>query len=300
MEISTNSGQTVLLAEVSGSARLHEKLGAGEAQWAVERCVKRMERSIEACGGRVAKLLGSELMAIFQSADAAAQAATDMQQRIADLPPVSGLKLEIRVAFSQGPVNDNGGEWSGSALRLAAHLAGLAEPGEILTDSTSHAALSSAWLKRSHERGAFSTQSPFSPQRILAISPHRPVPSVADPACREVLARLAPTTRLLLRYEGKEVLIDDSHSALRIGRDADNEVLLHGSRVSRHHALIEKRGDRFLLVDTSTNGSYLTPDGLPEVLVRHKECLIQGKGVISFATRPAAVDADCMEYEVLC
>ncbi|HYO26771.1 MAG TPA: hypothetical protein VER68_00740, partial [Azonexus sp.] len=41
---------TVLFADVSGSARLFERLGDTEAAYAVERCVKRMERSIAGQG----------------------------------------------------------------------------------------------------------------------------------------------------------------------------------------------------------------------------------------------------------
>ena len=297
MVISNEDVQTVLFAEVSGSARLHEKLGHGEAQWAVDRCVKRMERSIEASGGRIVKLLGSELMATFQHVDAALQAAMEMQHKVADLPPVSGLKLEIRVAFALGSVKQENGELMGSAMSLAAYLAGLAEPGEILTDNTSQAALSSTLQKLTRDRGAFPSKSQFSMLRIFEVFSPPTENSVPTDSANAEACRLTTGQRLLLRYEGKEVLIDDRISALRLGRDADNDVVIHGHRVSRHHAVIEKRSDRFVLIDTSTNGSYLTPEGMPEVHVRREECVILGKGVISFATRPSATDADCIEYE---
>lgn len=299
MEILNDSVQTVLFAEVSGSARLHAKLGLGEAQQAVDRCIKRMERSIEASGGRIAKLLGSELMAIFQHVDAALQAALEMQHKVADLPPVSGLKLEIRVAFSLGSVKEIDGELMGSALSLAAYLAGLAEPGEILTDNSSQASLSSALQKQTRHRGAFPSKSQFSTLRIFEVFSQPTVESVPAGSENEQAHGLRTGQRLLLRYEGKEIFIDDKKTALRMGRDADNDVVIHGHQVSRHHAVIEKRSDGFVLIDTSTNGSYLTQEGMPEIRIRRKECNIQGKGIISFATRPAAVDADCMNYELL-
>ena len=79
----------VLFADVSGSARLHEKLGDAEAARAVDRCMKRMERAIEGFGGRIIRLIGDEIMVSFNSVDEAFQAAVDMQHRVADLPPVS-------------------------------------------------------------------------------------------------------------------------------------------------------------------------------------------------------------------
>jgi adenylate cyclase len=263
METSKDSVQTVLFAEVSGCARLHEKLGQGEAQWAVDRCIKRMERCIEASSGRIAKLLGSELMATFQQVDAALQAATEMQHKVADLPPVSGFKMQIRVAFSYGTVRVENGEWMGSAVSLAASLEGLAEPGEILTDSATQAALSSPLLKQTRDRGAFPSKSQFSTLRIFeVISLHQ-----ADSENAQARG-LSSGQRLLLRYAGKEVIIDDKKPSLRMGRDADNDVVIHGHQVSRHHAVIEKRSDGFILIDTSTNGSYLTQAGMPEVRIR--------------------------------
>jgi adenylate cyclase len=294
MEISKDSVQTVLFAEVSGSARLHEKLGQGEAQWAVDRCIKRMERCIEASSGRIVKLLGSELMAIFQQVDDALQAATEMQNKVADLPPVSGLKLQIRVAFSSGSIQEIEGEWMGSAVSLAAYLEGLAEPGEILTDNATQATLPSPLQKQTRDRGAFPSKSQFSALRIFEVISR----AVADSESTQANG-LCNGHRLLLRYAQKEVFIDDKNPTLRMGRDADNDVVIHGHQVSRHHAVIEKRSDRFVLIDTSTNGSYLTQEGKPEVRVRRKESVIQGKGIISFGTRPAALDSDCMDYELL-
>src|SRR5512146_2387517 len=95
---------SVLFADVSGSARLHEKLGSAEALRAVDRCMKRMERTVDGFNGRIVKIVGDELMATFDHADEALQAAIEMQLRVADLPPVSGVKLEIRVGFSHGEV----------------------------------------------------------------------------------------------------------------------------------------------------------------------------------------------------
>ena len=50
-----------------GSTRLYEKLGDTEALRAVERCIKRMERAVEAFRGKVVKTIGDEVMAVFDS-----------------------------------------------------------------------------------------------------------------------------------------------------------------------------------------------------------------------------------------
>ena len=78
----------LLFAAVGDSARLHEKLGRNEARWAIDRCLKRMERAVDALGGKAIKVAGEELMAVFPTADAAFQAAVEMRQRVDDLPPI--------------------------------------------------------------------------------------------------------------------------------------------------------------------------------------------------------------------
>ena len=58
---------SVLLADVSGSARLHEKLGKAEALRAVDRGMKRMERTVEGFNGRIVKIVGDEMPSTKES-----------------------------------------------------------------------------------------------------------------------------------------------------------------------------------------------------------------------------------------
>lgn len=106
----------VMFADVSGSSALFERLGDKEAMHAVERCLKRMKRSIDGYKGRTIEVVGDELLATFEAAEDACQSAIDMQQRIADLPPVSGLKLTIRIGLHCGVVSDDGNKISGQQL----------------------------------------------------------------------------------------------------------------------------------------------------------------------------------------
>jgi len=291
--------QSVLFADVAGSARLHEKLGGGEAQRAIDRCLKRMERSVEAFGGRLVKVLGNELMAVFGTADAAFQAAIDMKQRVADLPPVSGLKLEIRGGFALGPVSDDDGEMIGDAVKAAACLVGMAEPGQVLTSNHSHAALSPNLQQATRDLGLASTGGKF--PGLRAIEVFAPLPSAANVKNAGSLDGVdkKPGGRLLLRYDGEIVILDGRRTSVSLGREADNDIVVKCHRVSRNHATIEKRGDSFVLTDKSTNGSYLTQHGKPELPVRREECVICGKGVISFAAPAASPDGDCVEFEQL-
>ena len=69
---------SVLCADISGSARLFERLPEGEVFYALERCLKRMERVVGVFSGKVIQSSKSELVALFDKAEEACQAAIDM------------------------------------------------------------------------------------------------------------------------------------------------------------------------------------------------------------------------------
>ena len=94
----------VLFADVSGSTTLYEKLGDRAALAAVESVLEILKRAVASNRGRVVKTIGDEVMAVFDTADAAFQAAVDMQTHTDELPAINEVKLGIRIGFHAGPV----------------------------------------------------------------------------------------------------------------------------------------------------------------------------------------------------
>ena len=54
-----------------------------------------------------------------------------------------------------------------------------------------------------------------------------------------------------------------------------------------------------VLIDKSTNGTYVVIDGLPEHFVKRGECILRGKGPILFASSSSDPDSDCAEFELI-
>src|SRR5678815_5100516 len=82
------SEAAVLFADVSGSTKLYETAGDAVAHAAIEKCVNLMRDKTVQATGRVIKTIGDEVMSAFPTADAAADAAIEMQSGIAELPAV--------------------------------------------------------------------------------------------------------------------------------------------------------------------------------------------------------------------
>ena len=285
----------VLVADVSGNARLHERLSGGEASRAVDRCLKRMERAVEGFSGRLVRVIGDELMAVFDTADDAFQAAIEMQARVADLPPVSGVKLAIRVGFSYGLICESEANVAGECISVAAHLAGLAKPTQILTSLAARDVLSPALKKATRDLGLSAANGQFPALKTFAVI--TPEPSGLATKAADTFALTGAF--FSLRYAGETILLDGVRQAICMGRNAESDVPVRDRRASRNHARIERRGDRVVLIDTSTNGTFVTFDGKPEFFVRREECVLQGRGVICFAASASSVDADCAQFDFI-
>lgn len=232
-------------------------------------------------------------MAVFDSADEACQAAVDMQHRVEDLPPVSGVKLAIRVGFSYGSVNENGGSIDGDTVNAAAHLVGLALPGQVLTNLPAQSGLSHSWQVTTRDISATLTNGRPSGMNVFEVVSSES----ALPVERGVAISAQHCAPLNLRYMGKVIVLDKDNPVVRMGRDAESDVLVRDRRASRHHALIELRNDRIFLVDNSTNGTFVTLTDKPELFLRREECLLYGKGTICFAASASSKGADCAEFE---
>lgn len=286
----------VLFADVSGSDRLYEKLGDAEALHAVDRCIKRMERAVAIHGGRVVKVIGDEMMAVFGDADSGIQSACEIQQRIDNLPPVSGVKLSVRAGLHFGPTQERNDDVFGDTVDMAAGMVAAADSGQIVTTAGTVAVLSALLRKAVRPVGL------------------RPLPenSVDDLAAFEVVWRDNPELTmkashamkpepipvLRLRHAGVGAQFDGVRDAVSFGRDAGNDLIIADRRASRNHARIERRVGHYILVDQSTNGTYVTFDGQLEFALKKEEVTLHGRGRIAFGHSSRDVNAEIVEFEL--
>ncbi len=292
----------VLFADVSGSTRLYEKLGDTEALRAVERCIKRMERAVDAFRGKVVKTIGDEVMAVFESAEEAFQSAGEMQQRITDLPPVSGVKLAIRLGFHFGPVIEDKGDYFGDTVNTAARLAGLAKAGQALTSGETVALLPELLQCSTRDLDQMSVRGKAEELHVFEVLWQEGEElTMKAPSIRAAGkgAAAVPNVRLCVRYAGEVMVLDEKRPGLSMGRDAACDLVIRDRRASRNHGKIERRGDKYVLVDISTNGTYVQLKGEAEFLLRREELVLRGSGRISFASPGDAEGADIAEFETL-
>ncbi|MCH2220264.1 MAG: FHA domain-containing protein, partial [Dechloromonas sp.] len=102
-----------------------------------------------------------------------------------------------------------------------------------------------------------------------------------------------------IRYRGKAFLVDEKTPVLTIGRDLGCKLTIDDRKASRQHARVERRNDGFYLIDTSTNGTFVTLSGRQEVMVRRNEMQLDGKGKFGFGSSANDPQSDLADFEHL-
>ena len=272
------SDLAVLFADVSGSTKLYESLGDKEALATIGRCVALMSDVCVGHGGRVVKTIGDEVMAVFASADNAAEAAAEMQSRISEHAPVGGSRLAIRVGFHLGPAIEAAGDVFGDSVNVASRMAALAKREQIILSSHTVAALA-PWLReRVREVDTLSVKGKAQDIGIFEL-----IWQDSDADLTAVATRWKPLpARIVLRHGATERILDESATTITLGRDGQNDIVIADRKASRLHARVERRRDKFVIVDQSSNGTYVTVDGEPEIMLRREELLLRGRGRVAF------------------
>ena len=276
----------IIFADISGSTRLYRTLGTEEAKHQLERCVKRVERSIDSFKGTLIMPAVDELIATFPNADALVNAALDMQNRIADLPPVSGIRLSIRIGAHYGSVDEDKGGLTGSAVDIGRSLLNLAGAGQIVTCDQTAASLSKSLREALLPIADMHLSTPLGDCQVFEVK----APAGNAPFSTEVTRTATATSsaqslseRLFVRVNGMAYVVDNAAPRMTFGRDKESSYVLHGAKASRHHAVIEKRGRAgFVLIDQSTNGTFLRIDEHKELHLSQGEAIITGRGKLAF------------------
>jgi adenylate cyclase len=272
------SNVAVLFADVSGSTRLYETVGDAEALAIVGRCLSLIVAACTSHGGRVVKTIGDEVMAVFPTPDQAAAAAAEMQARVAERPPVDRVRLAIRVGFHAGPAIEVAGDVFGDSVNVAARMAALAKAEQVILSRETAEALSPALRARVREIDVLTVKGKHKDIGICELIWQSSEADLTSLSTRPVRR----DARIRLRHGSHEIELDQVRSSLTLGRDPSNDVVIADKLASRMHARIERRRDKFVLVDQSTNGTCVRIDGEPEIQLRREEMILRGRGRVTF------------------
>lgn len=277
--LNTPQDKTVLFADVSGSTRLYEMLGDARAFATINACLEILRRLTTAHAGVVVKTIGDEIMAVFPDAVAAAQAACEMQMVVSAKPPIDEIRVAIRIGFHAGAVLENGGDIFGDTVNIAARMTEIAKAQQIITTGTTIAMLPPIMRSATRSLDSLSVKGKSDDIEVREV-----IWQETEEMTMVVGNTYAPvntTPTLQLNYRGNAFSVDANHPALTIGRDEQANIVIQDRRASRIHARIERRRDKFVFIDMSSNGSYLIINDETEIQLRREELVLRESGTIS-------------------
>jgi class 3 adenylate cyclase len=285
---------TVLFADVTGSTRLYEAAGDNKALEVIGNCIETLRRAVDAAGGRVVKTMGDEMMALFSTPDQAADAATRMHVAIDALPVVDGHKLAVRIGFHAGPVIQRDNDVFGDTVNIASRLAEQATQGQALTSAETVSLLGP--VVRNVTRRLYDVTVKGKVNDIgLCELLWRKSPDITQLPVGNSAVKAARVT-LRLRYRGEELVRRRLVESITFGRDPHSEVVVSDPTASRHHCVIERHQDKFVVRDHSSNGTYVTVEGEGrETVLRREELALRGHGWLAFG-QPRAATEEPVEY----
>jgi adenylate cyclase len=268
----------VMFADISDSTALYQKLGDAAARNVVNSCLSRITGILPRFDGRLVKTIGDEVMCAFPSADLAVLAASDMQAKVtanAGEHPVT-----IHIGLHYGPVLVEEGDVFGDTVNVAAYLAAVATPEQILTTESTEQCLSAAL--KACVRPIFHAvlKGTDEESTVFQVLWRTDNVNITDVNLRSSKTIPGDTGSLLVTLNDERVRVDPWHTAVVIGRAPECDLVVADKFASRRHFSIRLVRTHFYLFDHSINGSFVSLESGEEVHVLRRELLLGASGQV--------------------
>ena len=292
--VSTNSNLTTLFVDVSDSTRLYESLGDAAAFREVRECLALFEQVAASFKGRVVKTIGDGSMCVFPDADSAILAACEMQAQIHQRHNGQNRKIAIRVGLHHGPVLLDGDDVYGDAVNTASRMAQFAASGQIITTGDTVALLSAFHRNSTRRLDALPVKGKQEEVAVHEVMWHSDDANHTQmPGRIETLMQQAGIATLRLMHGRREIMVTTS---IKIGRDEGSGIVLKDPMASRNHAYIERRKDKFVLTDQSSNGTFVSMKSGEEYKLRREEMFLHSSGAIAFGHSSREKNAEVLGF----
>ena len=279
--------RTILFADVCDSTGITEVLGDVVSRKLIGEILEGFGSITQALNGTVVKTIGDEIMTSFESPLDGIAAAVDMQRAMSARPPVQGIHSSVRIGLHTGPVLLEGGDIFGDVVNVSARMVALAAADQVLTTGSTIEQVGEGEVpyRSIGMHGVRGRDEALHVFEVLWRGETAQMTLVAPKL------EIGPKPQLEIHL-GDQVLTltSDSRKSISIGRGAECDLVVRSTSASRAHADVVNRGGLFYLEDHSTNGTFVRPEGVPEIFVHRGQALLQGAELIRLG-EPISVKA---------
>ena len=267
----------ILFADVVGSTQLYEEFGDTRASETVAHCLDVMKDATHQFNGKVIKTIGDEVMSTFPTVDDAMAAASQMQTRIS--AGVDSIPVSIRIGCHYGPVVEERNDIFGAAVHTANRMTSQAKARQIVISGPTVERMSEKWQAQTRQIDVATVRGRLDEVALFELL-WQPEEATSMLPTIEWENKAKRSGRLTLTFRQTRIVVDDQHKGINMGRADDNDLVIKGNLISRIHARVEKRRGKFVLIDQSTNGTFLKFSRGEEKFVRRDSTELAGEGTI--------------------
>ena len=270
----------ILFADVVGSTQLYDQFGDTKASETVALCLEAMKDATHQFNGTVIKTIGDEVMSTFPTVDEAMKAAITMQSRItSDNKEEGRIPVSIRVGCHFGPVVQEQNDIFGAAVHTANRMTSQAKSRQIVISGDTVKRLSADLRKQTRQIDVATVRGRLDEVALYELL-WNPEEATSMLPTIEWESRDRNVSRLQLGFRDQLIEVNDRRKSVNIGRADDNDLVVKGNLISRIHAKVEMRRGKFVLIDQSTNGTFLQSVRGDETFVRRDSTELVGEGTI--------------------
>jgi class 3 adenylate cyclase len=289
----------ILFADVVGSTQLYDKFGDTKASETVAVCLDVMKDATHQFNGTVIKTIGDEVMSTFGSVDEAMGAAVMMQSRIsADSKQDDRIPVSIRVGCHFGPVVQEQNDIFGAAVHTANRMTSQAKARQIVISGETVEKMSPKMQEQTRQIDVATVRGKMDEVALYELL-WNPEEATSMLPTIEWENRGGKASKMLLSFRDQTVEVSDRRKSANIGRADDNDLVVKGNLISRIHAKVELRRGKFVLVDQSTNGTFLLSLHGEETFVRRDSTELNGEGTIGLGRAEEAGASLAIHYKAV-
>ncbi|MDT8991643.1 adenylate/guanylate cyclase domain-containing protein [Curvibacter sp. APW13] len=301
--------QTVVFTDLHGSTAVFESLGNARATEVVTGFNTEIGRIVQAHRGQVVKTLGDGLLAIFDDALQAIEAAVtiqrDHQQRLSALSDTH--RMPVRIGISSGDVEWVQGDCYGDAVNVASRLCDLCGPNQIWINLSTLDAVNGKLSYGCRTLGTIAVRGRVEPCSVFQVEWQ----SEAATELMTVLGQFDPDQmqsagdsigkEIELHWNGHQETFHAFDLPVSIGRVKTNRLVVPDPRVSRTHAQLLWKNGAIVLEDLSSYGTWIRFSDAPsraDILLRRSSSVLYGQGILVLGATFSDSDAPVVRFKV--
>jgi predicted phosphodiesterase len=192
---------------------------------------------------------------------------------------IQRIPVSIRIGCHFGPVVQEQNDIFGAAVHTANRMTSQAKAKQIVISGATVEQMNPDWAAQTRQIDVATVRGRIDEVALYELL-WQPDEATSMVPTIEWESKTKNASKLVLSFRETTVEVTDAKKNVNMGRADDNDLVVKGNLISRIHARVEKRRGKFLLIDQSTNGTFLQNVEGEETFIRRDSTELVGEGII--------------------